>query len=209
MAERCAGLKIGRMKLARAYPWLAALGAVIAGCKVTTTVDPYFRPQGARVEQAYMSPSADFSQYNKLMARPLEVYYPDDVAPPSQAELERLRRIFRDTFLKALGGDYEIVDKAAPDVMLVVAQIVDLKVLGAGGTYEASGRLREVVARGQVTLLLEFQDSVSGRVLARAGEAGNGAATSATNEAASWAQVESSATRWALVFKDFLDRNLG
>jgi hypothetical protein len=199
-------------RLTRRLPDLlvaASLSAAAAGCKVTTIVDPYFRPESARVEQAYVSPGADFRNYTKLMTRPLEVYYPDNVTPPSPEELDRLRRIFRETFLAELGNDYEIVDAAAPDVMLVIGQIVDLKVLGAGGTYEPSGRLREVVASGQLTLLLEFQDSVTGRVLARVGESDHGSATAATDEAASWAQVEAAAIRWALLFKDFLDRNLG
>jgi hypothetical protein len=131
------------------------------------------------------------------------------VPPPSEQELDRLRQIFRAAFLSAVGDDYQIVDAAGPDVMLVSGQIVDLKILGANGTYVPSGRLSDVVAKGQLTLLLEFRDSVTDRVLARAGEASQGDATSRTDEAASWAQVEAAATRWAQLFKSFLDRNLG
>lgn len=187
----------------------SALAIALTACKTTIIVDPYFRPADAQVERAYVSPTAEFRSYRRLMARPLEVYYPDDVPPPSQEELDRLRGIFRQAFLSAVGDDYEIVDRAAPDVMLVSGQIVDLKVLGADGTYVASGRLSDVVAKGQLTLLLEFRDAVTERVLARAGEASQGEATSRTDEAASWAQVETAAARWAQLFKNFLDRHLG
>jgi Protein of unknown function (DUF3313) len=181
----------------------------LSACKTTIIVDPYFRPADAQIERAYVSPTAEFRNYKKLMTRPLEVYYPDNVPPPSQEELDRLRGIFRTAFLNAVGQDYEIVTTAGPDVMLVSGQIVDLKVLGANGTYVASGRLSDVVAKGQLTLLLEFRDSVTDRVLGRAGEASQGSATASTDEAASWAQVETAAARWAQLFKNFLDRNLG
>jgi hypothetical protein len=188
---------------------VVALFAVTAGCTSTTTVEPFYRPESARVEQAYVSPTAEFRNYSRLMARPLEIYYPDDVSPPEVQDVERLRRLFREAFLRAVGQDYDIVDEPAPDVMLVTAQIVDLKILGTGGTYIPSGRLREVTARGQLTLLLEFQDSVTGKVLARAGEADRGMATAESDEAASWADVQAAAERWAALFRDFLDDNLG
>lgn len=138
----------------------------------------------------------------------LEIYYPDNQPAPSQQDIERLRGIFREGFLSELAG-YEIVEEPGPDVMLVIAQIVDLKILGPRGTYVPSGRLREVVARGQLTLLMEFQDSVTGRVLARASEADQGAATSVTDVEASWAQVEKTTRRWAGMFRRFLDESLG
>jgi hypothetical protein len=128
---------------------VVALFAVTAGCTSTTTVEPFYRPESARVEQAYVSPTAEFRNYSRLMARPLEIYYPDDVSPPEVQDVERLRRLFREAFLRAVGQDYDIVDEPAPDVMLVTAQIVDLKILGTGGTYIPSGRLREVTARGR------------------------------------------------------------
>ena len=93
--------------------------------------------------------------------------------------------------------------------MLIIAQVIDLKIAGPAGDFQPSGRLREVVSRGQLTLLLEFQDSVTGRVLARAGEADQGTATSLTDEEASWSQVESAAGRWVGMVRTFLDNNLG
>jgi len=179
-----------------------------AGCS-TTIVEPFFRPEGAQADQVYISPTADFGAYTRLMATPLEIYYPEDVPAPDQRDLERLREIFRNAFLTEIAGPYLIVSEPGPDVMRVVAQIIDLKLLAPNGRFEASGRLRDVVASGQLTLLMEFQDSVTGRVLARAGEAEQGSATRVTDEAESWSQVETAAQRWATMFKRFLDENLG
>ncbi len=180
-----------------------------SGCTSTTIVEPFFRPEGAQVQQVYLSPNADFSIYTKLMATPLEIYYPDNAPAPSEADLGRLRQIFREAFLTELGDDYEIVAEPGPDVMRVLAQIIDLKIVGPLGTFEASGRLREVVAKGQLTLLMEFQDSVTDRVLARVGETEAGVSTAITDEESSWAEVEVAARHWADLFRTFLDDNFG
>ena len=79
----------------------------------------------------------------------------------------------------------------------------------AVGSFEPTGRLRQLVTEGQLTLLMEFRDSVTGRVLARAGETEEGESTSFTDEEASWEEVELAARRWAGMFRTFLDRNLG
>ena len=193
----------------RAVSVSLAVLSVCAACTTTTIVEPFYRPDGAQVDQAYISPTADFSVYSKLMASPLEIYFPDNAPAPSETELERLRTIFRDAFLNAIGNDYEIVAEPGAEVMHVVAQVVDLKIMGPRGTYEPSGRLREVVASGQLTLLMEFRDSLTDRVLARAGEADQGTATSRSDSDESWSEVEVAARRWADLFRQFLDNNLG
>ena len=178
-------------------------------CTTTTIVEPFVRSPDAQVEQSYRSPGADFSVYSKLMGSPLEIYYPDEGPPPSEEDLERLRELFRNAFLAAIGDDYEIVTEPGPDVLHVVGQIVDLKIVGPIGSFEPTGRLRQLVTKGQLTLLMELRDSVSGRVLARAGETEQGDETSFTDEEASWEQVDEAAQRWAGMFRIFLDESLG
>ena len=180
----------------------------LTACSTTTIVEPFYRPDGARVDQAYISPDADFSRYSKLLAQPLEIYYPTDAPAPSEDDLDRLRQIFREAFLNELAG-YEIVSEPGPDVLTVLAQIVDLKVTGPLGTYESTGRLRQLITKGQLTFLMELHDSQSGRVLARAGETEDGSATSLTEAEASWAEVDVAAQRWAELFRSWLDENLG
>ncbi len=182
---------------------------LLTACSTTTIVEPFYRPESARVEQAFVSPDADFSIYTKLLAQPLEIYYPDNAPAPSEEELDRLRQIFRDAFLAELDDDYEIVQEPGPDVLTVLAQIIDLKVTGAIGTFEPNGRLQYLVTKGQLTFLMEVRDSLTDRVLARAGETEDGTATSLTEVEASWAEVDVAAQRWAGLFRSWLDENLG
>ena len=91
----------------------------------------------------------------------------------------------------------------------MLPQIVDLKITGALGTFEATGRLRGLVTQAQLTFLMELRDSVTGRALARAGETEQGESTSISAEEASWEEVEAAARRWARLFRGFLDENLG
>jgi hypothetical protein len=141
-----------------------ALLVFLGACQTTTTVEPFYRPGNARIEQAYLSPEADFSRYTKLMASPIEIYFPEDAPRPSEADLDRLRETFRTAFRADVGTD------SGPDVLHVIAQIVDLKITGEQGTFVPTGRLQQIVSRGQLTLLMELRDSVTGKVLARAAE---------------------------------------
>jgi Protein of unknown function (DUF3313) len=182
---------------------------MLGACTTTTIVEPFYRPDTARVEQAYLSPTADFSLYTKLMASPLEIYYPENAPPPTEAELERLRQIFREAFLDELRSDYEIVSAPGPDVMHVSAQVLDLKITGVQGAFTPTGRLQDIVAQGHLTLLMEFRDSMSNRVLARAGETERGPSNALSDGEASWTEVEDAARYWASLFRTFLDENLG
>ncbi len=200
-------MTVRRKRLERPALLSSAILALCA-CSTTTIVEPFFRPESARVDQAYVSPTADFSIYTKLLAEPLEIYYPDDGPTPDEAELERLRAIFRDAFLPKLEG-YELVQVPGPDVLRVRAQIIDLKLVGPLGNYVPSGRLQELVTKGQLTFLMELRDSLTDRVLARAGETEDGASTSLTDTDASWVEVNAAAQRWAGLFRNWLDENLG
>ncbi len=203
-------MNIRKLAIRRARKFVLGPAVILlTACSTTTIVEPFYRPEGARVEQAYISPDADFSVYTKLLAQPLEIYYPDNVPAPSEEDLDRLRQIFRDAFLAELGDDYEIVQEPGPDVLTVLAQIIDLKITGALGTFEATGRLRELVTKGQLTFMMELRDSRTGRVLARAGETEDGASTSLSAVDASWAEVDAAAQRWARLFRSWLDENLG
>jgi hypothetical protein len=187
----------------------AALGAAaLTACTSTTIVEPFYRPPTAQVEFSMLSPDADFSKYRSIQLTPLGIYHPDDVPQPPAADLDRLRQYFREAFLAALGDDYRIVSTTGPEVVRVNAQIIDLKIVGAGGTYDPGARLREVVAAGELTLVMELQDSATGRALARAADTTSTANPAATSREADWDNVRQAAERWAEMFRQFLDTNL-
>ena len=80
--------------------------------------------------------------------------------------------------------------------------------VGAGGTYDPGARLREVVAAGELTLVMELQDSVTARALVRAADTTSTANPEATSREADWDNVRQAAERWAEMFRQFLDTNL-
>jgi hypothetical protein len=180
---------------------------ILTGCVETTTTTPYVRQSNTAVEHAYIQPGADFSQYTKLMTDGLEIYFPESDTPPPEEQLERIRESFRKAFTDAIGDDYEVVDAAGPDVLMVKAQLIDMKVTGAAGGYTASGRLRDLVARGELTFLMEMSDSQTGNVLARAADRTTDVSTG--GDSAEWAEVDKAARYWAGLFRNWLDNSLG
>jgi hypothetical protein len=187
----------------------AALGtAGLAACTSTTIVEPFYRPPTAQVEYVALSANADFSVYRSIQLTPLGIYYPENVPQPPASDLDQLRQYFREAFLAEIGDDYRIVNTTGPEVLRVTAQIIDLKIVGAGGTYEPSARLREVVAAGELTLVMELQDSVTERALVRAADTTSTANPAATSREADWDNVRQAAERWAEMFRRFLDMNL-
>jgi len=185
------------------------LCGLLPGCSTTEVVN-YERVAGARVDEAYIQPNVNFSRYTRLYPHPLEIYYREGAGAPTPENLERMRTIFREAFLAEIDGDYEIVSEPARDALGVRASLVDLQNSTGAEEIPVSGRLRELVANGQLTFLMELSDSVSGEVLARAADrdqavvADQGAASPSN-----WAQAEAAAARWAGLFRDFLDENLG
>jgi len=185
---------------------ILAVVTLLAAC-AQAKADTYVRQQNSKVEQAYIMPGADFSKYTRLMTDGLEIYYPQSDAAPPAEDIERIREMFRGAFTAAIDGDYEFVEVPGPDVLKVKAQLIDMKVTGAGGGYTPSGKLKTLVAHGQLTFLMEMIDSESGDVLARAGD--RTWAVTSGGDAAEWAEVDRAATYWAGLFRNWLDESLG
>ncbi len=184
----------------------AGLVVSVAAC-TKTVVTSYERQSSAVVEYAYVNTDADFSRYTRLTTDGLEIYYPESETPPPAEDIERIRASFRRAFSTAIGGDYKIVDEPGPDVLKVRAQLIDMKIAGRDGDYSASGLLRDIVARGELTFVMELIDSESGTVLARAGDQTKD--TLGAGESAAWDEVDRAADYWAGLFRDWLDRSLG
>ena len=187
---------------------LALIAAMLfVACTKTVYVGSFNRVPNTAVEYAYINQEADFSRYTKLMSGGLEIYYPENEEAPDQAELDRIRGYFRDAFAAALGDDYEIVTEPAPDVLKVSAQVIDMKMTSGGAVFDATGKLRDIVAHGELTFLMEMSDSVSGQVLARAGDKSTD--ISAEHDEADWNDVRRAAEYWAGLFRNWLDASLG
>jgi hypothetical protein len=188
------------------FPLVAVLISLSA-CTKTIVTGSFNRVPNTAVEYAYVNEQADFSQYTKLMNGGLEIYYPEGEESPDPADLERIRGYFRDAFAAAIGDDYEVVSEPGPGILKVSGQVIDMKMTSGGATFDPSGRLRDVVAHGELTFLMEMSDSVSGQVLARAGDKSTD--ISADKDDATWEDVRRAAEYWAGLFRNWLDNSLG
>ena len=188
---------IGNVRAGRLAGILLALVVIsTAACTKTVVVGSFDRVPNTAVEYAYINQDADFSQYTKLMSGGLEIYYPESEDSPDPADLDRVRGYFRDAFAAAIGDDYEVVSEPGPGVLKVSGQVIDMKMTSGGATFDPSGRLRDVVAHGELTFLM-----------ARAGDKSSD--ISAENDDATWDDVRRAAEYWAGLFRNWLDSSLG
>lgn len=179
----------------------------LTACTKTVVTGSFNRVPNTAVEYAYINEQADFSQYTKLMNGGLAIYYPEDEERPDPEEINRIRGYFRDAFTSAIGDAYEIVDEPGPGVLKVQGQVIDMKMTSGGTVMDVSGRLRDIVAHGELTFLMEMSDSVTGQVLARAGDKSSD--LSAEKDDATWDDVRRAAEYWAGLFRNWLDNYLG
>ncbi|MGI9342375.1 MAG: DUF3313 family protein [Gammaproteobacteria bacterium] len=190
--------------------WLVATALVLAAGCTKTTVESFRSVPNARTDMAYVKAGVDFSRFTRLQAVPLEIYYYEGLDGPDPADLETVRRIFREAFLDRIGDDYELVDAPGPDVLFVRASLVDLELSAVPDELPVRGRAASLVAAGQLTFFMELADSESGEVLARAGDREKAPARIAGGATEhDWARTEEAAARWAQMFREFLDQNLG
>jgi hypothetical protein len=186
---------------------LVAVLLSLYACTKTVVTGSFNRVPNTAVEYAYINQQADFSQYTRLMSGGLEIYYPESEDAPDPADIERIRAYFRDAFAAAIGDDYEVVTEPGPGVLKVSGQVIDMKMTSGGTVMDMSGRLRDVVAHGELTFLMEMSDSVSGQVLARAADKSSD--ISAEHGDATWDDVQRAAEYWAGLFRNWLDNSLG
>jgi hypothetical protein len=191
----------------RSHTALIVAALCLSACTQTVVTGSFNRVPNTAVEYAYINQQADFSQYTKLMNGGLEIYYPENEERADPAEIDRIRGYFRDAFTRAIGDDYEIVAEPGPGVLKVRGQVIDMKMTSGGTVTDVNGRLRDLVAHGELTFLMEMSDSVSGQVLARAGDKSSD--ISAGKGDATWDDVRRAAEYWAGLFRDWLDNYLG
>jgi len=174
----------------------------------TTTTQSFNVNKNAQVEAAYTAADADFSQYDRLFAQDMGIYFPTDAAP-SVEDQARTRQIFRDAFIAELSG-YEIVREAAPGALEVQATLIDYRNASGADVPGVRRELRDIARPGALMFLMEMKDPESGQVLARAADSASAPSFSTSPDTATdWTAVEAAAARWAKLFRNFLDANLG
>jgi hypothetical protein len=177
----------------------------------------------AAFREAWADPDIEFSRYNKIMpggaffefravkrtsntqaarSRAREFYIDED----ARARLEEeVSAIFDEELAKSTR--FTVTDEPGPDVLIIrgglhdIVSFVPPEPIGRGEIYLSSV--------GEITLLLEVVDSLSGEVIARAverraAERGGGMAIQA-NRVTTWAELRRLTRRWATTLRDGLD----
>lgn len=188
---------------------LVALIAVasLAACSTSTT-QSFARVQGSQVDASYVAVGADFSKYDRLTAEDMGIYFPTNRAP-SAADQQRARSIFREAFMAQLGG-YEVVQNSkGPTTLQVQASLIDFTNAAPEDAMSVGRQMRDFAKPGSIIFMMELKDSMSGEVLARAGDSAAIPAFSTSSDVPTdWDAVEAAAQRWAKLFRAFLDENL-
>lgn len=206
---------------------LAVIASLAAGAALAADPPPAVSHDGlelvqdGRLQLVYRRPGVDFAGYTKLMIDPFEVAFRKDWTRDfqrvSQNDRERIRRDLaaeaQKIFIEELQqkGGYQIVDRAAPDVLRVSAAIIELYI-NAPDTMQAGRSRTYVLSTGEATLVAELRDSASGAVVARAADrmrARESVTLQWTSRATNRADAREILRRWAGALREALDEAHG
>jgi Protein of unknown function (DUF3313) len=176
-----------RTRTGRMLAWLAAVAVgacTTAGTPIDTksTEDGLERVDIKGFDAVYRKPGVDVSKYDKLLLRPVEVAFRKDwnpgrdsllyqMNPPDREKIKQsVAENFADVFGKELErGGYQVVTDPAPDVLEVRASIIDLFINAPDVSMQTAARVSTYsVDTGEMTLVAEIHDSITGELLARA-----------------------------------------
>lgn len=186
---------------------LVAAGLLLGACS-TPELQSFYKVQNSRVAASQIAVDADFSQYDRLNAVDMGIFFPSHVATAPGDE-ERIRQIFRDAFLSRLDG-YDIVrNEVGPSTLTVQATLIDFRNASADDVMSVRRELRDMAKPGSLVFLMELKDSRSDRVLGRAADSARAPTFATSTETTTdWTAVEDAAAHWAELFRMFLDENL-
>jgi hypothetical protein len=173
------------LRIAMSFVGIAlALPMTLAGQESSDmTHDGLTHVERSRVDALYTLPDADFSAYNSfIILEPYVAFRKDwqrDINRNASAsrrvssdDMERIKlgmtELFLEVFTEELeDGDYSVVGEPGDNVMIVRPAIIDLDV--AAPDVASAGRSRNyVTSAGSARVYIEFFDSVTGQILARA-----------------------------------------
>jgi hypothetical protein len=219
----------------RLHPALAVLLAtsVLCGllaCQTTkqSPIDELSTQEGLQrvdvkgVDAVYRRPGANLTPYNKLLVQPVAVEFSKNWKPEQDSELYRmnepdrekirqeLAQLFAEVMVNELQtkGGYQLVTEPAADVLEVRPAIVNLYITAPDVSMQTAGRVRTFTAdAGEMTLIAELRDSVTGTLLARAFDRrqGNDMMWQWTNSVTNTADARRVITSWADTLRNALD----
>jgi len=128
------------------------------------------------MERAWVKPGEDFSQYTRVALLDCFVAFKKgwrmNHPEVGNYDIERIKKALSEEFNKVFTqelekGGYPIATKPAEDVLLVRPAIIDLEIT-APDTMDDVSSITFTTSAGSMALYVEFYDSVSNEILARA-----------------------------------------
>lgn len=223
----------------RLHPAAAMLLSTIAACGLVacqstkqSSIDELSTQEGLQraevkgVDAVYRRPGANLAPYNKLLVRPVYVEFSKNWKPEHDSALYRmnepdrekirmeLAQLFAEVMTKELetDGGYQLVDEPAADVLEVRPAIVNLYINAPDVSMQTPGRVRTYTAdAGEMTLIAELRDSVTGTLLARAFDrrGGNDMMWQWTTSVTNTAEARRIIATWADTLRNALDTARG
>ncbi len=183
-------LDVNTNKLIALFAGLAlstACWSASSKAKLTSAMDEIAAQSGlVRIDKkgidlVYRRPDATLSKYSKLLLKPVDVSFSKNFDPGRSSTLykmnppdrERIKAELADTFAKVFTkelqekGGYQMVEESAPDVLEVRAAIINLYITAPDISMQTGGNTKVYTSEaGEMTLVMELRDSVSGAALA-------------------------------------------
>ncbi len=188
-----------------------------------TTFDGLVKVKKSSFQRAWVDPSIDFSRYTKVMSGDTwfefravrktsagssrastksEFYIPEE---NRQKLIDTVSEIFREELEKS--EYFTMVTEPGPDVLMLDGGLLDVV---SRVPPQQAGRHEIYISRvGEITLVLQLRDSMSGETLARAAERRSiqpaGRMGMQSNPVTTWAEIRRVARRWGSKLRNGLD----
>jgi hypothetical protein len=209
-----------------------AAALLLGGCQTTSSPSPIdevsardglVRVPSKTADAVYRRPEAQFSTYSKFLLRPIDVQFAKNWDPGSSGSgLYRMNEPDRDKIKSELAevfaevvkrdlekGGYPLVEHPDADVLEMRAAIVNLYITAPDVSMQTSGRSKVYTTNaGEMTLILQLHDSVTGQLLARAYDQRAGSESGAwtwTTSVSNTAEARRIISIWATALRKALD----
>jgi hypothetical protein len=190
------------------------------------TVDGLHRVSNSVFKDAWVKPDANFAAYDEILLdlisisykrKPITTRYPRTGSnfALTEPQMEDFKRYFREAFANELskGEHYGLVETPGPQTLRIAAEIIDL-VIRVPTQERAGSEWLFISSTGEMTLLMELRDALSGEILARVSDrkearaAGHGTPSDLyySSAVSSAEDVRRVFRRWAQILKARLDQ---
>ena len=195
---------------------------VDAGLEAEVTYDGLVPVDSARLENFWAKPDIDYTSYTKILLTPPVFEFRmqgtdakgrvgTEKFPLSDADKQSLAATVMEVFREELAGNqsFTLVDEPGPEVMSVEGRILDIVALvPTRGPRDDSGEVY-FSSVGEMTLVVEAHDSLTGEILVRAVErraAGGAYDGIHSSRRSGWSEFKPVARHWAGIIRQRLDQ---